>query len=434
MDPSEKGLPSNLDVPQNMEFIPLSNTDYKLTAPFASINMTNYVTLKQNEKGLQDDIKPKTSHDLNYIFCHLCPFLCLHEKKLTDHIHNLHENGNTIKLTKLKCPACINIFYHKMSLRSHLTNDHLVSNTDLNKIMAMIMKKRETDKLDFNKGPPKQNNTISCKNEFDLKYGDRLTKLSSEKILSDEKIPSGNELISSNIVPCTNELEENGTNNLNASIIINLPTVDIIPSNTEKMFNNYIKKHNSLSKFLDKKLQKCSMPLCKVKLQNMEKLNYHIKCHVDTSFKCPECNETFSFWKPLTGHLWRLHKIDMELYSCDKCEYKTFSLGHLNNVHKLIHSDTKPFVCNICLRGFKNSKQLRNHKGSHKQKTEKASSFVCDICAKSFSGRRQLRIHTDGVHKKIKPFLCNFCHYKGATRSSLRMHMRQHTGKKIKWL
>lgn len=428
MEPSEKVISNNLEVSPNMEFIVLPNTDYKLNVSFNSMMTNNYVNLKnQNEKPSQD-IKPKTSNDVNYMFCDLCPFLCTNEKRLTDHIHNVHENGNTIKLTKYKCPACINIFYHKMSLRSHLLNDHLVSSSDLNKIMSAVVKKKDLDKSDFNKGVSKHGSiTISCKNEFDLKYGEKLTKISTENILSDEKVQNNNELISNGILPCTNEVIDNGVN----SIIVNLPTVDISPNNTEKMFNNYIKKNNSLSKFLDKKLQKCNVPLCKVRLQNMEKLNYHIKCHMDTSFKCPECSEIFSFWKPLTGHLWRLHKIDMELYSCDKCEYKTFSLGHLNNVHKLIHNDTKPFVCNICLRGFKNSKQLRNHKSSHRQKTDKTSTFVCDTCTKSFSDRRQLRIHIDGVHKKIKPFLCNFCGYKGATRSSLRMHMRQHTGNNV---
>ncbi|KAK9704555.1 Zinc finger, C2H2 type [Popillia japonica] len=414
LEPSEKGLPNNLEVSQNMEFIVFPNTDYKLSIPFNSLVKNNQIK-GSIKKILQDDEKLNTT-ELNYIFCNLCPFLCTTEKRLTDHIHNVHQNGNTVKSTKLKCPACINIFYHKMSLRSHLINDHLVTNPDLNKIMGMILRKSETDKTVLSKGNSKQ---INCKNELDLKYTDKLTKLSSEKILSEEKVRETNEMLPNNLL--SSEINEGPT--------VNLPTVDITPNNTEKMFNNYIKKH-SLAKFLDKKMQKCTIPQCKVKLQNMEKLSYHIKCHMDTCFMCPECNELFSFWKPLTGHLWRLHKIDMELYSCDKCEYKTFNFGHLNNVHKLIHSDTKPFVCNVCLRGFKNSKQLRNHKSTHKQKTEKASNFVCDVCAKSFSDRRQLRIHTDGVHMKIKPFLCNFCGYKGSTKSSLRMHMRQHTGEK----
>lgn len=48
-------------------------------------------------------------------------------------------------------------------------------------------------------------------------------------------------------------------------------------------------------------------------------------------------------WKPLTSHLWRAHGIDMELFACDKCDYKTNSLSKLNAIHKLIHSNVKAF-------------------------------------------------------------------------------------------
>lgn len=48
-------------------------------------------------------------------------------------------------------------------------------------------------------------------------------------------------------------------------------------------------------------------------------------------------------WKPLTSHLWRAHSIDMELFACDKCDYKTNSLSKLNAIHKLIHSNVKAF-------------------------------------------------------------------------------------------
>lgn len=185
-----------------------------------------------------------------------------------------------------------------------------------------------------------------------------------------------------------------------------------------------------LEKYIDQNKSsphKCVVPLCKVKMQDFHKMNYHIGCHVDNGFRCLECSEAFSLWKPLSGHLWRVHKIDMELYSCDVCDYKTFSLGKLNNIHKPIHSEVKAFACDMCDKAFKNSKQLRNHKLTHKEKSQKAV-HSCEVCNKTFFDRRQLRVHMDGVHKKIKPFLCSYCGYKGASKSALKMHSRQHTG------
>lgn len=204
----------------------------------------------------------------------------------------------------------------------------------------------------------------------------------------------------------------------------------IEPGKTEMIdVNAILSKQISLEKYIDQTSQqyKCAVPMCKVKMQDYHKMNYHIGSHVDNGFKCLECSEIFAMWKPLTGHLWRVHKIDMELYSCDLCDYKTFSLGKLNNIHKPIHSDLKAFSCDVCGKAFKNSKQLRNHKLTHKEKSQKEL-FYCEVCNKPFFDRRQLKVHMDGVHKKIKPFLCSYCGYKGASKSALKMHSRQHTG------
>ncbi|MPC89981.1 PR domain zinc finger protein 12 [Portunus trituberculatus] len=61
------------------------------------------------------------------------------------------------------------------------------------------------------------------------------------------------------------------------------------------------------------------------------------------------------------------------------------------------------------------------------KKTE-APQHQCEICHRPFSDKRMLRNHQESVHKKVKPFLCNYCGYSTASRSTLKMHMRQHTG------
>lgn len=38
------------------------------------------------------------------------------------------------------------------------------------------------------------------------------------------------------------------------------------------------------------------------------------------------------------------------------------SLSNLNNIHIKIHGVEKPFLCDSCGKGFKTTKQLRNHK------------------------------------------------------------------------
>ncbi|XP_022907334.1 zinc finger protein 492-like isoform X2 [Onthophagus taurus] len=430
---AEKSL-HNLEVGQNMEFIVLQDNE-KLPQFQTS---TNFFVVKRNIKQLESidgaTVLTAITRDVDdsYFFCSLCPFFCLQEKRLSDHMETAHKNGETMKIIKYKCPGCENIFFQKLSLKAHLINDHMVLSSDLTKIVTNVIKKLANNRKDLEIVINSKAETLNCKNEIDTKFNNKLPSLHTEKIIEGDELNNGELPNNSNeSLPDISQTLDN-LSNLNTSLVVNLPTIDILPCNSEKMFNNFVKKRNSstISKLLDRKLHRCTLSGCNVRLQNMEKLNYHIKCHSDTTFKCPECNEAFAFWKPLTGHLWRQHKIDMELFSCDKCDYKTYSLGKLNNIHKLIHNDAKPYICNLCPRAFKNSKQLRNHKTLHKQKTQKNNSVMCEICSKYFSNRRQLRVHTDSVHKKIKPFLCTYCGYKGATKSALRMHTRQHTGEK----
>lgn len=416
-----------------MDLIILPENDLKLSPVDNSFtSQNNYVILKENgnarfnskikvmnsnntEKAIERD-KRKNFENMLYFVCNLCPFLCTKDIKITEHLENAHKNKTVIKLPEFKCPACANIFFHRMSLRSHLIHDHGVGNSDLNQIIQAVIYYSS-----------KHNGKDKTEDKHNVKKDPDLTAI--KKALTTENNQNDASNDTDNFPNQVPEICDDATQQKKESKIIILPQVDITQKNCEKIFGTLMKQPHHVTKYLDsKRLNKCVIPNCKVRLQDMDKLNYHISCHSECGFKCQECGEKFSFWKPLISHLWRLHRIDMDLYSCDKCEYKTFSLAKLNNIHKLIHSEVRGYVCDVCNKSFKNSKQLRNHKMTHKNKTEKLL-HICEVCSKTFTDRRQLKVHLDVVHKKIRPYLCNYCGYKGSSRSSLKMHIRQHTGK-----
>ncbi|ETN63885.1 hypothetical protein AND_004383 [Anopheles darlingi] len=114
----------------------------------------------------------------------------------------------------------------------------------------------------------------------------------------------------------------------------------------------------------------CDQRECGMRFRKQELLEYHRKCHARDAphgTVCPECgSHEFRSWKTLHTHLWRQHTIDMELYACQLCSFKTPLLARLLKTHMLIHSDERNFKCGVCGKAFKNNKQLRNHRRSHR--------------------------------------------------------------------
>lgn len=113
-------------------------------------------------------------------------------------------------------------------------------------------------------------------------------------------------------------------------------------------------------------------------MQNEENIKYHRRCHEGQLYNCPECCKDCRNWISLSSHLWQKHKIDMELFKCDLCSYRTPSYSRLTSIHRGIHGTAKPFLCDICGKGFKTVKQMRNHKVIKKRVFEDLFFFFTD--------------------------------------------------------
>lgn len=163
---------------------------------------------------------------------------------------------------------------------------------------------------------------------------------------------------------------------------------------------------------------KCSHEDCNQHFSSEQLLKYHKKSHSGTELVCPECaSREFKTFNSLHTHLWRSHKINMELFACSLCDYKTPILSRLKNFHESIHSNEKNYVCNFpeCGKSFKNSKQMKNHTMIHKKKKSqiKYSSSGSDKASK---------------HKTTeKKYSCEECDYCTNDHNSFRRHKSQHS-------
>ncbi|KAL7050962.1 hypothetical protein ACKWTF_004277 [Chironomus riparius] len=189
---------------------------------------------------------------------------------------------------------------------------------------------------------------------------------------------------------------------------------------------------------------KCNIGECSQHFSSAKLLNYHKRCHFNINqIVCPECNsQAFKSYNTLHTHLWRNHSIDMDLFGCKLCNFKTPILSRLKNFHQKIHLSEKNYKCDYasCNKRFKNAKQLKNHSQIHKAMKKKNKSIQandndsmkkirCQICNKGFSSESGLYIHFMEHKNDEKRFICEEkgCEYSTNDHNSFRRHKFQHS-------
>ncbi|XP_023948288.1 uncharacterized protein LOC112053192 [Bicyclus anynana] len=170
----------------------------------------------------------------------------------------------------------------------------------------------------------------------------------------------------------------------------------------------------------------CSTGKCHASFEKEINLLYHRRCHKEGKLTCPECSEVVLTVEQLHIHLWKIHKIDLELPTCEECGYKTYLRFRLR-VHMKSHGTCRAYPCTLCPKKFKSANQLSKHMLYHRRN---GPPVQCDVCDKQFTNARQLRSHVAAIHKKVKPFKCCECEYTAARKEELKLHMRSHTGDK----
>src|SRR5689334_6863851 len=102
-------------------------------------------------------------------------------------------------------------------------------------------------------------------------------------------------------------------------------------------------------------------------------------------------------------------RLDRVCYFCQK----TFSWVTNLEKHLRTHTKERPYSCNVCLKEFSTTGELKRHKIIHltKQEREKYKSKFkqdCSFCHKQFITASQLKIHI-WSHTKEKLFTCGIC-------------------------
>ncbi len=299
--------------------------------------------------------------------CVICNFISLEKSIVSNHLNDKHKNeshklcsvDDSLKSVVNKkpntymCSRCFKGFPTLMACRQHMVREHKlkVDNVTLQTIESdrniSPDKDKNSNKSNFKEvlSETHDNNIINKKAASKLRH-----ILPNGKVEAQQQTGSNVKKSKQLLIAAKSHHNHNNSNNTNANIHNNHMTAKRIAwkKKLKREQGTYI----------------CEFKGCSVRFRILENLQKHHRCHSDSGsgFVCCNCNKKSEQWPSMAGHLWRNHGIDLELHACEHCSYRTYSLSILENIHKRIHSNEKNFLCDTCGKGFKNCKQLINHK------------------------------------------------------------------------
>ncbi|XP_072043879.1 uncharacterized protein [Amphiura filiformis] len=256
------------------------------------------------------------------------------------------------------------------------------------------------------------------------------------------------------------------------------------------LLNHVADKHKEVKKITEP--YQC--PTCQLRFLRARAVKRHLETKHKPVHTCEICNKSSTQANFLERHA-KTHERKAtkplfqcpELYCMVQCKAKKDLMEH-----QMIHTGVRPYVCEICGKGFIRPSQLKAHKRihtedyiycnlcdtfrtttnsilqshikkKHSNKPEerkpilknhmcelcgvccatnaaltyhrmavhiKEKLYSCDQCDYVTSHKSSVRSHINSIHEKLKPHKCQFCEKSFANRRARDIHQRIHTGEK----
>ncbi|XP_065700306.1 zinc finger and BTB domain-containing protein 38 isoform X3 [Patagioenas fasciata] len=116
---------------------------------------------------------------------------------------------------------------------------------------------------------------------------------------------------------------------------------------------------------------------------------------------------------------------EMPNLHCELCERDQSSTAEIQeHVHWHVAA-SKPYICELCQKQFQSPSTLKMHMRCHTGEKP----HTCKTCGKCFSVPGNLQKH-ERIHLGVKDFVCKYCNKAFTLNETLKIHERIHTGEK----
>lgn len=148
-------------------------------------------------------------------------------------------------------------------------------------------------------------------------------------------------------------------------------------------------------------------------------LRKHIKtAHEGARLKCKMCDETFAHFQKKRMHEAKVHKINE--FQCKECDLM-FPSEYLRKRHMTKDHNKVEYRCEICNMGF----VWRNHMVKHIQSVHTKECLIpCEVCGVRFDASYMSKHMI--CHSNSRPFECRICKKGFARKKTLIVHERSH--------